>query len=338
LDKSSHSRRVLIILAIFLTGLAGWQAVRIAGEERALHGMIDRPPPARTRSTGRVAPSREIATADPISRYLAASKRGTTDREIRTIVENFQTLGLDDPPPMAMASIEGRRAFRVKQDAWYALAIAEAFNLSVEQKAAMNARLAMLSAAELDRLVIPTYVFAGSTDVELDFTNLDFEQPGMPPNSFDAKEAGKDFASATHWLADEGYAPWTLCALDQQQAALTTKQLGPQIIHPSADPFDDAPAYSWLRTTDGPLAHDLTSGEWHFWLLVPDNSPGFLPGTNVFPLTVVQMSAIVSGSDDFLAQCRLLQPAQLRMALLLKPDLATDLLHRLDPPVSADSR
>jgi len=342
-----------MLVAVSLLGLAGWQAVRISGEERALQALVNRPPPARTRSTGRVAPSREIATADPISRYLAAGKRGMTNREIHSVADDFRRMGLDQPP--TLFTRESLLAYREKQHAWYALAVAEALGLSKEQKAEMRNHLAGLLEAES----------VGMDDTIAQLTLL--SEHSLPRLS--AEDLARSHFSASAWLTKDGYAPWDLCDLMEDQVALTTKRLGSQVVPVFGESSGDPPVYSWLHVDPLPIIQDPVTGkEVEFMALhthsqsepapPPDSiealvsfrsrsarvSPYFdIPGTGVFPLTPEQAPpGNPNGPDlgeswplgDVVRQCRFLQPAQLRMALLFKAELATTLVQRIDHPPS----
>ena len=170
---------------------------------------------------------------------------------------------------------------------------------------------------------------------------------------FDGLMAAKDVGSYTEariWLKNEACSPWNLCDLTKEQSQLTLRKWRPdrkkkiprEADAEMVDPFEVPAETSWINPSFIEI-QDPVSG---ILIELPqiDVSPsdavnGTIPDdiniSDAFPLTPDQKLA--DHRYDPLAQARLLQPAQLRMGLLLDRDLATDLLQRLDGPTRQQS-
>jgi hypothetical protein len=156
---------------------------------------------------------RESATPDSrnerlAKRYQEKAQRGMTDQEILSILQDYEALGLQDPPEVI--PLDG--SFREKQQEWYLAALDEALNLTPAQLG--QARERMRRMLEED-----SAVFAQGIATE--------GYIGVPPQRWPDEKAIAPFnINPLLWLSKESYAPWRLMDLTTEQEALTVKSLG----------------------------------------------------------------------------------------------------------------
>lgn len=306
-----------LLAAMALLSIGAWQAAQIALDVRSRAASAVKASPGKTRSNSRKPSAKELAKADPVDTYIARAKRGMTDQEIRWMVEDFQASGLD-PLPTA-SSKEAYEALHKRQRAWYAMTLDGVLGLTKEQQAEVLNNLRKIA----DRQIVAKQIVIGNPDRE---TLLE----------------GAIVTSFPQWLSDEAAAPWNLCTLTDAQASLTVQKLvGKEAQDPFAPKSDARPTWGELVLSP-PVVQDPLSGN---PITVPaegtSGSPSrnaALPGTGVFPLTPDQPTVALSllGDrtlpGDLLQQARILQPSQLRMALLLRPGTAGELSRLLENP------
>ncbi|OYV07578.1 MAG: hypothetical protein CFE26_00285 [Verrucomicrobiales bacterium VVV1] len=322
-----------LIAACVLSGLGIWQIVDVSNGGEPIFQLAPKPKaaPTKQRSEGRESIGRVLQSTDPIAAYLERAKRGMTDQEIRWLIEDFQTAGLDQVD----RSLKG--TLRAKQQAWYLEALTEALQLRPEQKDQARARMDELLKKDLEAF---EQGIAGVTEVREPTEGIPNESPIAP------------YADATTWLLKDAYAPWNLCDLSAEQSQLTLqrwkeaekeKELKKEVAEGSeeAAPFSLAALVfpEWVRS-HGIAMQDPTSGN-----IIEYPPPSALdlactmPGTarggmmmisDIIPLTPDQKLA--DHRYDVASQARLLQPAQLRVALLLTPILSNTVTQQLDRP------
>ncbi|OYV07577.1 MAG: hypothetical protein CFE26_00280 [Verrucomicrobiales bacterium VVV1] len=315
-----------LIAACVLSGLGVWQIVEVSngGEPLFLLAAKAKTVPAKLRSDGRAPIGRVLPSTDPISAYLERAKRGMTDQEIRWMIEDFQTAGLDETsdPEDQKAGYDGYnerfcRIQRARQNAWYLIALGEGLDLSSDQKSMARARLDSLFERDLKILSDKWDEVRKMNGLMLGLDFEKFEQPSL-------------------WLQDEAYAPWNLCELSGQQEQLTMKKWAssaegrPEL---TSDGFaqTEESKHAWINVSENwaqdPLTGNLTE--------LSQPADPFIKRVRVsdtFSLTPDQ--PLSNHFGDLLAQARSVQPAQLRMALLFDADLYSTLLEKLDHPSS----
>lgn len=221
-------------------------------------------------------------STDAVAAYLDRAKAGMSDQEIRWIVDDFRSSGLDEP--LAILNGQTIEAFRAKQKQWYLRALIEGLGLTGSQQEAVRSSL---------------------ENLPLILDNVGFEPT-------DVKS----------WLLSTDYAPWNLCVLTPEQESLTLK---------AWVATDAIPVSGW--TSQGEFTiQDPETGNLIEWSETPEGREErkgeFLPIGNAFPLTTQQ--PLLHYPLDWLKQARLCHPAQLRMALLLEPAMASTLQRLLE--------
>jgi hypothetical protein len=151
-------------------------------------------------------------------------------------------------------------------------------------------------------------------------------------------------STPTHWLRAKSIAPWNLCELTEAQSNLTMEQdwreraksapqvqgqfnWEPQWLAHSAIAMKD-PASGRFIEYPPPSVMDLAC------MMQGTVKGGIIDISTAFPLTPDQKLA--DHRNDLVAQAKMLQPAQLRMALLLNPSLAGSILQRMDGPAPGE--
>ncbi len=322
-----------LIAACVLSGLGVWQIVEVSNGGEPLFQLVAKAmaAPTKLHSDRRVPLGRVLPSTDPIAAYLERSKRGMTDQEIRWMIEDFQTAGLDG----GERSLKG--TLRAKQQLWYLEALTEAFQLTPEQKSQARARMDELLKKDLE-------AFEQGVGAVTEVREPTEAIPDEAPVAL--------YADATTWLLKDAYAPWNLCDLSAEQSQLTLrrwkeaeKEKG--LIKEVAEGSGEAAPFSlsalvfpeWVRShgiamqdpTSGniieyPPPSDLNSG----CTLMGTARGGIIMISDIIPLTPDQKLA--DHRYDVASQARLLQPAQLRVGLLLTPILSNTITQQLDRP------
>lgn len=311
-----------LIAACVLSGLGVWQIVHVSKGGEPIFQLAAKAmaAPTKLRSDGRAPIGRVLPSTDPIAAYLERAKRGMTDQEIRWMIEDFQTAGLDEEDH----SLKG--TLRAKQQLWYLEALTEALQLGPEQKNQARARMDELLRKDLEAF---EQGIGAVTEVREPTEAIPNDSP-IAPN-----------AGAFTWLLKDAYAPWNLCDLSKEQDQLTMHRWRERerISAPKADPINPDAAYEpppWIQFATTKL--DALSG--NITELGEDNPYQFImyfQGMfgrilvfDVFPITPSQKTP---ASETGLDQARCLQAPQLRMAMLLEPHSALSLINQLDHPI-----
>jgi len=296
-----------IVFATFITGTAVWQG-QVAAEREVKARRQSLPPPPKTRHA--VRPVSLSFAGDPVADYIARCEKGLTDLEISWIVEDFTTAGLERG--IRVATKDEYLAQRQTQHRWYHDALVDGLRLSSEQSAQMTAKLAGL----LD-LAKANFVEA------LNAGPLPIEQNGHW-YAITGTEPIHQLISANRWLPDDKatFMPWNLCTLSPEQEKLTWKRS-----------FD-----ALGNTTTAPLQQ----GDPEFLLSMPasfneiDPPAKILSADTVFPLLRQQefknppADPATESENNPLSRIRQLHPSQLKILLLLHPEMAAEIQHGLD--------
>lgn len=119
--------------------LAIWQA-QVAVKADHLAREVSLPPPLKIRHAERTQVQTE--TGNPIANYQSRQEMGLSDREIRWIIDDFRTVGLDQG-----IRTETREEYlnqRQAQDRWYRDTLIEGWSLDAAQAAEVTSKLANL--------------------------------------------------------------------------------------------------------------------------------------------------------------------------------------------------
>lgn len=319
--KTARRRRFsnTLIAAIAISILGIWQTFHTFSGGEPLFQLAAKSQAGQLESqvNQRMHSRRFIAPVDPTATYIARAKRGMTDQEIRWTLEDFQQV---ENRPLS-GVIEQSRAFREKQNQWYLTALSEALSLTLEQKRITSKSLTKL----------------------LDQAEEQFKRQVNEASVSGERPSGlviEPYEQASFWLGGPEFAPWNLCRLTEEQSALTMqkpwqeqKKAAMELVSPS----NQEPRWLGLMSIamKDPLTGELTpyppSVIWFGKCTMPGTIlGGIIDITQAFPLTPDQKLA--EHRDDLAAQARLLQPAQLRMALLMNPILAIFIQQQLDQP------
>lgn len=331
-----------VVAGVLLTVLAGWLALRASGG-----GSADQPTSAALtgerlpgKVSQRTARAEDEKPVDVVEDYLARCKKGMTAREVRWIVEDFQRAGLDDEPGSILSKIgslfkdpsreiDGKinaelavqlrtaslECARIQRE-WYGNALADGLRLDPTQKKAMKERLD--AALAKDQAQFEDRVKAFTLFVEAAASGDSGQTPeiiGEIERLSDGEQVShgvfeqsiyQRFLEAAQWLEDESYAPWNLCALTEEQRKifLTGK---------SSEPPGEVPSGDGL--------YDDSQG----WL----NLASMATGEPVFPLTEDQKVSLYGG-ESLELELGIMHPSQLKVRLLLDPELAAHLSEKLD--------
>lgn len=145
---------------------------------------------------------------------------------------------------------------------------------------------------------------------------------------------------AAFWLRSPEFAPWNLCRLTEAQSRLTMERWWLDRKNTAMNmsaPFDQEPQWlshmsiAMLDPASGNLIeYPPPSGFDLACSMHGTIKGGIMDISDAFPLTPDQKLA--DHRNDLAGQARLLQPAQLRIALLLNPALSNTILQQLDLP------
>lgn len=264
----------------------------------------------------RTSPTRKRVSVDPTQAYIENSKRGMTDQEIRWMLEDFKQVAM--LPDSGL--VEGSRTFMARQSEWYLTALTEALSLTPEQKRTARESLR----GSLDRE-------AEKFEAEVDAAVARGE--GLDWNILNP------YLEANHWIRRPEFAPWNLCGLTENQSRLTIER---QWLEREKGAMEVRNLFSsraiWLNFFSIAM-QDPASGEsiryppasvWDSACHGGAMIKGIINISEAFPLTPDQ--ELAEHRNDLVTQARMLQPAQLRMALLLNSDLSSMIRHQLVSP------
>jgi hypothetical protein len=145
---------------------------------------------------------------------------------------------------------------------------------------------------------------------------------------------------ANLWLRTAAFAPWNLCVLTEAQSHLTLERrwrARSDAAMKMESPFNQKPlwlSFSAIAMQD-PASEDIIVYPPPSALDLACRMQGTIGGgiidiSEAFPLTPDQKLA--DHRNDLVAQAKLLQSAQLRIALLLNPSLGSTILEQFERP------
>lgn len=322
---------IWLALAFFLTFAGFWQAkVAVASASQARHR--DLPPPAKTKHAVRPPPT--DFTGDVVEDYIARCEKGMTDQEIGWILEDINSVGLNqeaiDPAPQTIAEIRDIPAeplfkLRLAQHHWYLNSLAGALHLTAAQRSQASSKLAELFQAAKARFNANSKLTGVATDANGVGTDL-------------ARQDRENLVTPTLWLVDQegAYLPSNLCNLSPPQQMLTWKEwFGLTAEERTAAERRDIP---WNANSRFLLSHPRN-------VLQTFETDPFLPAalvmTDVF-LPFIRGQAIHYEQRDpfdelpekiqseLLTNARHLHPSQLKLLLLLEPQQAGEIQTAMD--------
>lgn len=304
------------ILAMVLAVLALVLALRIgtgrSGEKRSAGELSA--PALPTKAWDRE-PRMDVGKpVDALAEYIARGERGMTEREVGWIVEDFQKAGLDQELGIARAADHIAR--RRLAQRWYLDALAEGLHLTVEQRHQAGENLAVL----MDQA---TAEFNANTR----------ELPVIPATDQHGEIRVVDgnlihrLVDAREWMKDDRFAPWELCDLTADQRRITWRD----IIEAIRNDVTGESGRGWLEVPEFSSVVQTPRGTLG---IVRRNEVG--DGEKLINETGVvltfQAFGLKSGnpSGDLVQQVMDGHPSQLKIALLLRPELAAELADTLE--------
>ncbi len=312
---------LLWIALATVVGLVGiWQAKVAIGQ--GLHPVQESlPPPLKTRVA--VRPPPEVFTGDVVEDYIARCNKGLSDQEIGWIVTDFRNAGLDDPP--ADNSPDNILIdYHKRQNRWYCDAIIDGLRLSSSQSAEAAQNL-----AELLQEVSDAFLHGIASEKYKEFTPKEL-QSLFHNWIFSSNESGERVRIP----------PRTLFTPTAHQQDILDHSFGAG--GSEADPFDSAPAASPASpvTQAPPIdpSQPTLKGKTAATYPIEEDYPipaGFEEADQTFPILKSQQMVGVGKnepavSDPFIHNVRHLHPAQLKVLLLFKPQMAAEIQAALD--------
>jgi hypothetical protein len=285
---------------------------------------------------------REEPEVDVVEDYLARCKKGMTAQEVRWIVEDFEKAGLGEGPgslageinavfqppadlwkqvedetfslaPKTSALLErkGLKLARLQQK-WYAAALADGLRLTRKQREELResgARFLAQRGNDFMKLQDAARVHRGYAE--------------LPGNTV-FHTLGGDFGTEllfpltrllepSYWLMNEECAPWEMVRLTESQLEVTRHtEVSEVTLRIDEDEVNDLyPSWMDFLFTRSPEEDEID---------VPD---GIVQVAAVFPF--VHEQHFPENDDDLLAVAKVMHPAQLKILLLVRPDMATEL-------------
>ncbi|MGJ8642500.1 MAG: hypothetical protein ACSHX9_03755 [Luteolibacter sp.] len=252
--------------------------------------------------------------------YMMKAERGMTVDEVRWVVEDFLALGLDVEYPEDTTA-EGYLALRKAREEWYLGALVSGLRLTKEQE--RDARDAMGVLREKDYAEFVGYLDGLKS----------FEHEGKAMMVIDGGKVRK-LTDAGSWMKDEGYRPWELCELGDDQLAVTNFH------NESMEESDSEKFKDWLigdaevkeNNTELKVPKDLTKNIGDLYALGL-MSWGHME--SIFPYSGVQVEKLLGEGEgsrkaSMLKFATALQPEQLKLYLLFDSGDAKSLLSALD--------
>lgn len=309
------------VFAILASWLAFWLAMQ------ATTGVLDFGPKgpvkmkaSKVRDRAAIARSWDGNVAED---YEERCRKGMSSLEIRWVLEDFQGAGLDEGPgslidameavlekvprwsPLsaeATAKLDGLAdQLAARQRAWYRAALGDALRLDEEQVRQLRTNLSKADKEDWDQ-----------------FTKARSAAAPAGPEAVSRFLPYEILIQPVSWLANDRYAPWTLCELTKEQQGVTRRDevVTEQLRVIGAEEGEAAPSWFDLRPSSVMITTS-DKGE------TPRVEQELRDAESVFPFTPEQV--FPEGSEDQLALAKRLHPAQLKILLLLNPGLAGEL-------------
>ena len=245
-------------------------------------------------------------------RYEAARKLGMTEQEVQWIVSDFVGLGIDSQE-ISVDSLEGYYGLMIRRQKWLLDSLVTGFGLSEDQKSQAAERLLQL--AQTDCEEFQEYLVSSKP----------FESEGKIYQIVDGSKVRK-LTDPTYWLEREEYASRNLCELNEDQMDMIAIKVGG----------------GWIWPRPGSSTKDFGTEERYEELDDTQSSQSGLisQAGKVFPLSMEQVDRIrnansasldsVQKKGGSLEFVKVLAPAQFKIMLLLRPDLAGELVSEME--------
>lgn len=249
--------------------------------------------------------------------YLMKAKRGMTNDEVRWLVEDFVVLGLDLEYPEDKTA-EGYLSLRKAREDWYLGALVSGLRLTKEQEREARERMGVLR--EKDYAVFVEYLDGLKS----------FEHEGKEMKVFDGGK-GRRLMDADIWMNNEGYRPWELCELEEEQLSMTWG--APKLQTRDTPGKRDGGSVEWLWKEpgkDGERAESTIQDPFD-----PRHVSHLKEIGGVFPLSEIQYRRLSDplrdgGETPMLRKVMFLNKEQLKIYMLLLPILASELSNNLE--------
>lgn len=242
--------------------------------------------------------------------YLSKTQRGMTETEVRWVVQDFLARGLDVEYPEDTTA-EGFLALRKAREQWYLGALVSGLRLTIEQESEARERMKVLR--DMDYLEYLKYIDGLKP----------FEQGGKKMLMI---EGGKaiTLTDANQWLNQEGYRPWELCQLREDQLSLT------RFHSQNQEKADSQGAEDHVMNPK--LPEELADHGLNYYAL---GMMGFGAVDSFFPLSRNQVSVLLSeesnqASHGHLEWVKVMHSEQLKMFLLFNPQVTKKLINALE--------
>lgn len=253
-------------------------------------------------------PGREAVSV--AEEYLRKTVRGMTETEVRWVVQDFLTLGLDLEYPEDTTA-EGFLALRKARERWYLGALVSGLRLTKEQESDARERMKALQ----DKRYLEYVKYIDGLQA--------FEHEGKKMIIIDGGKA-RALTDADRWLKEEGYRPWELCQLREDQLSLTRFHSENQEKADSGGAEDNAvnPKLPNELVVHGVNNDGLAA-------------MGFGSVDSFFPFSRNQVNMLlgkerVPVSPSVLEQVKVMHSEQLKMFLLFNPQVAKKLINALE--------
>ncbi len=247
-----------------------------------------------------------------------------TEEEVRKVVEDyFEALAYEDQPHRPVEVI--LQELREKRLSLYLDALADGFNLTMEQKLEAQAKLPALAAQQVARILLLQGIDR-SWNLSLVGATGEITEPRPLTRSEQVEVIDREPLS----LTDEDIRPWELCELDERQKMMIGSQ-------------DDAGEWIWVDGGQKTFDYDSTES-------YGDLSDPFAKGASVlttaggiFPLSMWQVERLQDFKDETvsshaakpndgndLERVKFLTEAQLKTLLLLNSEMPAKLMKDLE--------
>ncbi len=339
---------IWLALALLFSVGACWLAMKATEGTILLGQAAAAPKETKTaKSTERAA--RKIGPQFSTEAYVERSRKGMTARQLRWIVEDFQSAGLDNPqvdkawqlvstfretaehekgpgwlgPDISRVAKGEALELGWRQRAWYLDLLADGLSLDVWQKRQARERCSVrLLETEVNFLKDPA-----SDEEEEDVQAQVPVQVPVQYHPIGDLPSYASLAEPTEWLEDQELAPWKLVDLAEPQLRITWHAFRqPERLGGGEEPpwFDPAAMQVLNLAIPGrPPAVEFPEGTY------PKEIEG---AAAIFPfITGQDFSPHRKGTAGPLeSEAMGCHPAQLKTLLLLRPELASELMEELE--------
>lgn len=320
--KPEQTKLAALSCAALALGFAFWNRTDKDkdGETTIIGNPID-----QTKLYPRGETDRKMRTKNPREQFDAARKRGLTEHEIRSILNEYlAATTYEDQPNRPIEAI--MKEIRLKRWNIYLDTLAETMNLTEQQITEAQKKLPSLAAMDSMRsLLLESVDRAWDNSIK---TGTHDSIRTDDPNQMTRSEKIEIMLTYPLYYKVEGTRPWDLCELSESQKEM----LGFK---------NDAGEWTWV---DGERTLDFGTTENYADLENPFAVHGNIMATagKVFPLSMWQVERLgefedesvsphtpISKTGGSLDRVKFLTKPQLKTLLLLRPETAKELTNEL---------